>query len=70
MKNEWILDVLADLKSFAQKNDYSALAEQIAITADLAATEIASTEYKALPTYGDEQKLGRHSGEIGNSASA
>ena len=44
MSNTWILDVLADLKSFAQRNDLNALAEQLDDTTLIAATEIASKE--------------------------
>lgn len=42
MKNEWILDVLADLRSFAQANDLGALAEQLDDARLMAATELAS----------------------------
>lgn len=44
MSNTWILDVLADLKSFAVRNDLTALAEQLDDTTLVAATEIASKE--------------------------
>jgi hypothetical protein len=47
MANDWILDVLADLKTYARKNGLSALAEQLEETTLLAATEIASAEGKA-----------------------
>ena len=40
--NDWILDVLADLKSFALANDLGALAEQLEDTTLIAAAEIAS----------------------------
>lgn len=42
MANEWILDVLADLRSFARKNSLSALASQLDDAALVAAAEIAS----------------------------
>jgi len=41
MRYEWILDVLSDLKSFAQGNGLPALAEQLGDTSILAAAEIA-----------------------------
>ncbi len=41
MHYEWILDVLSDLKSFAQGNGLPALAEQLGDTSIIAATEIA-----------------------------
>ena len=44
MSHNWILDVLADLKSFAARNNLTALAEQIDDTILVAATEIASRE--------------------------
>ncbi len=40
--NDWILDVLADLKSFAMANDLGSLAEQLEDTSLIAAAEIAS----------------------------
>ncbi|MCV2870129.1 hypothetical protein OEW28_15980 [Defluviimonas sp. WL0002] len=40
MQYEWILDVLSDLKSFAQGNGLPALAEQLGDTAIVAAGEI------------------------------
>ena len=41
MQYEWILDVLSDLRSFAQGNGLPALAEQLGDTSIVAATEIA-----------------------------
>ncbi len=42
MNNDWILDVLADLKAFAQANGLNKLAEQLEDTSLVAAAEIAS----------------------------
>ena len=42
MQNDWILDVLADLKTFAAANGLSALAEQLDDTSLIAAVELAS----------------------------
>ena len=42
MHNDWILDVLADLRSFAQQNGLTVLAEQLDDTRLVAATELAS----------------------------
>ena len=47
MANDWILDVLADLKKFAARNDLAALAAQLEETAVVAANEIASNELRA-----------------------
>ena len=44
MEHDWILDVLADLRNFAERNQLPALAEQLQETALLAAVEIASVE--------------------------
>ncbi|MDI3338423.1 hypothetical protein QKW60_18585 [Defluviimonas aestuarii] len=41
MQYEWILDVLTDLKAFAQANGLSSLAEQLDDTSLVAAGEIA-----------------------------
>lgn len=41
-QNDWILDVLADLKAFAVANDFGGLAEQLDDTTLIAAAEIAS----------------------------
>lgn len=40
MKNEWILDVLADLEAFARQNGLTALATQLDDTRLLAALEL------------------------------
>ena len=57
MKNDWMLDVLADLKRFAQLNDMPTLAEKLTETADAAALEITSAEEKAQTLHGDDTKL-------------
>ena len=44
MKYDWVLDVLADLKTFAQANGLDALAEQLDDTQLIAATEIVSMD--------------------------
>ena len=44
MTNDWILDVLADLRAFAQKNDLSKLAAQLEDASLVAAAELASCE--------------------------
>lgn len=50
MANDWIIDVLADLRTFAQKNGLRSLAAQLDETALVAAAEIASTTGKAPDT--------------------
>lgn len=47
MQNDWILDVLADLKSFATSNGMTALAEHLDDATLVAAAEIASQAEKA-----------------------
>jgi hypothetical protein len=50
MANDWIIDVLADLKTYAKKNGLSALAGQLEETTLVALAEIASRDGKALET--------------------
>ena len=45
--NDWILDVLADLKTFADANGLGTLAEQLNDTKLIAAAEIASKAEEA-----------------------
>lgn len=53
MRNDWILDVLADLRSFAQSNDLPLLAEQLDDTALIAVAEISGkNEGSAKQTHG------------------
>lgn len=52
---EWILDVLADLKSFADANGLTLLAEQLDDTSLIAAAEIASGGDKACAERNGEQ---------------
>ena len=66
MKNEWILDVLADLKNFAKANHLPELAEQLADTASLAAVELSSAEAKAKVSHGDEFSVGNYSAASGD----
>lgn len=42
MKHSWMLDVLADLSVYAQKNDLTALAEQLDDTRHVAVAEFVS----------------------------
>ncbi|HKL04421.1 MAG TPA: hypothetical protein VJ929_01245 [Roseovarius sp.] len=63
MQNEWILDVLADLKGFADQNGMTALAEQLADTRLVAGAELARLE-KGTPA--DDRSLtfaARHDGQ-------
>ena len=47
MAHDWILDVLADLKAYANKNGLPALVHELDEATLIAATEIASKEGKA-----------------------
>lgn len=51
MQNEWILDVLSDLKTFARQNGMSGLAEQLDDTRLVALAELASIG-EGLSTHG------------------
>lgn len=43
MGNTWIIDVIADLKTFADQNDLPLLSRQLTETAKVAVAEITST---------------------------
>lgn len=50
MANDWIIDVLADLKTYAAKNGFLSLSQQLELTALVAASEITLSHEKALET--------------------
>ena len=50
MANDWIIDVLADLRTYATTNGLSALACQLDDATLIAATEIASKDDRAPET--------------------
>ena len=52
MNADWILDVLADLKSYAAKNGLGVLAEQLDDTRLVAAAELASLDVRRAPLTG------------------
>lgn len=70
MQHDWILDVLADLRTFAKANSLEALAEQLEDTTLIAAAEIASRQGKThVGAHGEKGRsgpdirgLGRHHG--------
>ena len=49
MSGDWILDVLTDLKSYAQKNGLPVLAEQLDDTRLVAAAELSTLDAKRAP---------------------
>ena len=53
MGNDWILDVLADLKTFAQQNGLSALTVQLEETVQVAREEVARERGAAVLTVGN-----------------
>lgn len=64
MKNDWILDVLADLKMFAKENGLVALAEQLDDTTLIAATELTSLGGRApLAAKVDDKQAGVYTGQ-------
>lgn len=66
MQNDWILDVLADLKAFAVANGLGALAEQLDDTTLVAASEIASSHKEAHARLnGDNIQFGPHPQRVG-----
>lgn len=60
MGQDWVLDVLADLRAYARQNAYSALAEQLDDTLIVAASDIKSggKHSKAGQTDSHERKAG------------
>ena len=59
MKHSWMLDVLADLSAYAQKNELSALAEQLDDTRHLAVSELVKlAEATMMPTAEGGEPLG------------
>jgi hypothetical protein len=60
MKNEWIIEVLRDLRSFASENDLPRLADQLDEALVVATVELV----QHLPTTG----TGRHDTEAGHLA--
>ena len=60
MRSDWVLDVLADLRSFAQANDLPLLAEHLDDTAHVATAEFAARdERSALSGHaGDTEQTG------------
>ncbi len=71
MKYDWILDVLSDLKTFAQSNDLKVLADQLEETRQVAAIEIVSvSDMTGLVAHGDDRTAGSYSGSTRASARA
>ena len=66
MRSDWILDVLADLRTFALSIDLPALAEQLDDTALVAMAENAALEERT-QAQAHGPAVGLHSGEIGAS---
>ena len=56
MEHDWMLDVLADLRNFAERNELPALAEQLQETALLAAVEISSVESDGSGSLSDDAR--------------
>lgn len=66
MRSDWILDVLADLRSFALSNNLPALAEQLDDTAIVALAEIAALEERTDgQTHADRNPIGSDTGVVG-----
>ncbi len=65
-KNDWILDVLADLKAFASSNGLFAISEQLDDTMLIAANELASQkEEVCAPAHGQAKPTGSDFGGSG-----
>jgi hypothetical protein len=72
MRNDWIIDVLADLRRFAEANDLPLLAEQLDDTALVATAEIvARDEGPAKRVHaGDTNETGAHPVRLGTGGHA
>ena len=71
MRSDWILDVLADLKTFEKANDLPVLAEQLDDTAIVALTEISALHEKVQGNSdGDDHICGTDIGGVGTSGHA
>ena len=62
MTNDWIIDVLTDLKKFSAKNELSYLAEHLDDTIMVASTEILSPVRARRRWVGANEPTGRHAG--------
>lgn len=60
MGDDWVLDVLSDLRTFARQNAFSALAEQLDDTIIVAASDIHRG------SYGTAGRADDHEGQAGN----
>lgn len=69
MRSDWVLDVLADLRSFAHVNGLPKLAEQLDDTALIAMAEFASRDERSAPSghAADTNKTGGHIVLVGRS---
>ena len=66
MANEWILDVLSDLKTFAHKNGYHELRAQLDIARRTAQAEIPhSHEGTAVALHADDAQSRTDLGRVG-----
>ncbi|WOI56919.1 hypothetical protein [Palleronia sp. LCG004] len=62
MDNEWVLDVLADLKAFAEANDLCATVAKLDELCETARLEISAAEQVPLqrPTHRDATDTGKY----------
>ena len=68
MKDDWILDVLADLRAFARSNGLIELAEQLEDSSLVAAAELTSRgERPDVGTKLDNDGIGQDPGIVGTS---
>lgn len=64
MKNDWMLDVLADLRSFADLNDMPRLSRELARVSCVARDEIQTEAVVVEGTSRDEGACGTLSGSV------
>lgn len=65
MSQEWMIDVLQDLRNFAVKNDFVELAEQLDDTIHIAVTELTGKAAQSVAAEQNAKPNGRVSGTRG-----
>lgn len=70
MTNDWIIDVLLDLKKFSVKNELDHLAEHLEDTISIASRELTPQVVHRSPVAGELEQARRHAGGVVSSNNA
>ena len=70
MTNDWIIDVLTDLRKFSASNSLGLLADRLDDTIQVAADELLSAQTLSQAGMGDVEQISGHAGgaQSGNNA--